>query len=105
MPLEFFKKGRKTTDGKIKRKYRIPEDCSPSDFPQIDLQFRESKEEVWSKIQTRIKTGENPLYHEFCQGFFYPLAIAASMLFPFGDDHFFFVYYTKTVFLSGRANT
>ena len=79
-----------------KKKYRIPEDCSPSDFPQIDLQFRESKEEVWSKIQTRIKP-EKPIVPRILPRFFYPLAIAASMLFLLGMITFF-RYYTKTVF-------
>jgi len=80
-----------------KRKYNIiPGDCTSSDFPQIDLHYKESKDEAWSKIQSDLKS-EKSVSQRHLPRSFYAFPIAASLFFLIGMI-IFFRYYTKTAF-------
>ncbi len=79
-----------------KKKYHLTEDCTPSDFPQIDLHYGESKEEVWSKIQKQINK-EKTISPGILPRSFYIISIAASLIFFIGMITFL-RYYTKTAF-------
>lgn len=77
-----------------KKKYNlIREDNTPSDFPQIDLHYSESKEEIWSRIQSRLES--KPFSKRMLPFSFYAISIAASLFFLLGMITFF-RYYTKT---------
>jgi ferric-dicitrate binding protein FerR (iron transport regulator) len=77
-----------------KKKYNlVREDNIPSDFPQIDLHYVESKEEVWTKIQSHLES--KTVSKRMLPFSFYAISIAASLFFLLGMITFF-RYYTKT---------
>lgn len=79
---------------KKREKYKfISEDGTTSDFPEIDLQYSESKHEVWSQIQSHLES--KPVSKRMLPFSFYAISIAASLFFLFGMITFF-RYYTKT---------
>lgn len=73
-------------------------------FPQIDLQYSESKEEVWSQLLMRIDSEKLHTAKSFSL-FSYKLALAASMLLLLGVTSFLKLY-TKTIYCpAGRHLT
>jgi len=73
----------------------IPGDISPSDFPQVDLHYRETKEEAWLNIQSRLDSKRPASKNRVLPFSFYAVSIAASLFFLLGMITFF-RYYTKT---------
>jgi ferric-dicitrate binding protein FerR (iron transport regulator) len=74
----------------------LSKDCTPEDFPKIDLEFGESKEEVWSKIESKLDSRKIPLKSKLPTSF-YVISIAATLLFLIGMMTFF-RFYTKTLY-------
>jgi ferric-dicitrate binding protein FerR (iron transport regulator) len=74
----------------------IPEDCTPSDFPRIDLKFEESKEQAWIKVQSHLDS-KKATPKRFLPKSFYVISVAASLALVIGMITFF-RYYTKTAY-------
>jgi len=80
------------------KKYIInrSESDAASDLPGIDLQYPESKEEIWAKISARIDS-ENSQTKHTVTSFNYKFALAASILLILGITSFL-QFYTKTAY-------
>jgi transmembrane sensor len=78
------------------KKYMInpSADDAASDFPGIDLQFPESKEEVWAKIVSQIDSKRIQPKHS---PFVYKFALAASIILLLGITAFL-KFYTRTIY-------
>ena len=82
------------------RNYNIGFDGKDEDyqFPEIDLQYAVSKDEVWANLSQQIE-GSHSQVKRISLNPFYKMALAASLLFLVGISGFL-RFYTKTVYTS-----
>lgn len=67
-----------------------------SDFPVIELNYKETKEEVWAKISSRVDS-ITPQHKRTISLFNYKIALAASLLLLLGMT-VFLQFYSKTIY-------
>jgi len=71
-------------------------EADSSDLPGIDLQFQESREDIWAKISEQIDSGNFQPKHRI-SSFNYKLALAASVVLLLGITSFL-KFYSKTIY-------